>query len=285
MCRFFAYVGEQTLPFNIMYRSTHSLIAQSKSSKKRESPVNGDGFGLGWYPVHADPQPGTYVATTPAWSDRNLLNLCSKISTPCFFAHVRDASPSMPISLANCHPFQFGNFLWMHNGYIDQFDRIKRELINQLSDKAFLQIRGNTDSEYAFAVFLDQIKFNNDATLSEIESALIATINLICRALSLKGVETSAYMNFMVSSGSNLVSTRFTAHINHQPPSLFYTGASVGLNQQGELVLYQTETTQSIIIASEPITNDKNLWHKINRNYLVSVDQQRDIKTRPIVLQ
>lgn len=176
MCRFLTYSGPLTLMRPLIFSTENSLVEQSKYSKKRVRPVNGDGFGVGWYPDFDDPEPGTFLSIEPAWSNLNLAHISSKIRTQNFFAHVRDASVGMPVSEANCHPFQYGCFLWMHNGRLDQFTRFKRLLINQLSDKAYAMINGTTDSEHAFALFLDEISFDDTADAVEMERAMIATI-------------------------------------------------------------------------------------------------------------
>ena len=31
---------------------------------------------------------------------------------------VRAAMPGMPVSEQNCHPFQWGRYMWMHNGMV-----------------------------------------------------------------------------------------------------------------------------------------------------------------------
>ena len=46
--------------------------------------------------------------------------------SPVIFAHVRAAYPGMPVSEQNCHPFQFGRYLWMHNGVVGGFNCIRR---------------------------------------------------------------------------------------------------------------------------------------------------------------
>jgi glutamine amidotransferase len=264
--------------YDAMFNAENSLVEQSKSAKKRRQPVNGDGFGIGWYPAHDDPEPGTYVATTPAWSDRNLRNLCRKINTPLFFAHVRDASHGMPVSSTNCHPFQTENFLWMHNGYINEFFTIKRQLIDLLSDRAFSQIHGNTDSEFTFALFLDEIGFNHQASTAEIELAVISTINKITQLQQHNNITSNASMNFIVSNGRGIVSTRYATDKLTQPPSLFYSESKMSLDKNGVLTLRKEGETASIIIASEPITDDRTSWNKINRNQIISVNSKLEIK-------
>lgn len=46
----------------------------------------------------------------------------------------------------------------MHNGQISQFPKIKRRLLEALPDPLFLLPQGQTDSEYAFALYLSHLK-------------------------------------------------------------------------------------------------------------------------------
>lgn len=113
--------------------------------------LNADGFGIGWYaePMYQaklqvdevlSPQtkrrkrtdsvgaavviernrqyetPCVFTSVTPAWNNRNLFQLADKVRSPLFFAHVRAASSGSPTTEANCHPFTFDKFLFMHNG-------------------------------------------------------------------------------------------------------------------------------------------------------------------------
>ena len=38
----------------------HSIVAQSLRSPLGAEPVNGDGFGVGWYPSSGDGPPGVF---------------------------------------------------------------------------------------------------------------------------------------------------------------------------------------------------------------------------------
>jgi hypothetical protein len=84
--------------------------------------TNGDGFGVGWY---GDGEtPWLYRSTHPAWNDRNLRELAAGISSRLFFAHIR-ASTGTAIQETNTHPFRHGRWLWMHNGLIRGFHRLR----------------------------------------------------------------------------------------------------------------------------------------------------------------
>lgn len=281
MCRFLAYfslnadnvntthgckVGPGTTMQELIFNTSNSLVEQSKHAKMRYEPTNGDGFGVGWYPMHDDNEPGTFVSIEPAWNNRNLLQLASKVNTCQFFAHIRDASLGMPVSQANCHPFQNGRYLWMHNGHLHQFELIRRALLNSLSDRAFEYVDGNTDSEHAFALFLDHISFNPDPTVLEIETAMINTLQEIIHLRQHANLETDADMNFAVSNGDTAVFTRFTFNIEQEPPSLYYL-----------------ETDKEIIIASEPLTEDSH-WIMVERNHMLTVQSSGSLEIKAISL-
>ena len=155
MCRFLCYTGSPMMLADLLYRPGHSLILQSYKSRERREPLNGDGFGVGWYQPQISQTPCVFTSLTPAWSNRNLQRLSEHVKSPCFFAHVRAASPGMQVAEANCHPFQFGRYLWMHNGGVEGFNRIKRRVQQSLPDHLFHAIQGTTDSEHAFAIFLN----------------------------------------------------------------------------------------------------------------------------------
>jgi predicted glutamine amidotransferase len=67
----------------------------------------------------------------------NLKRFATKIRSPLIFAHVRAAYPGMLVSEANCHPFQFGRFLWMHNGGIGKYTSVARTLRESLRDELY----------------------------------------------------------------------------------------------------------------------------------------------------
>ncbi len=254
MCRFIAYSGDTTFMNHLVFNASNSLVHQSKNAKMRVNPLNGDGFGIGWYPTHDDTIPGTFVSIEPAWSNRNLGQIAAKVPTHHYFAHVRDASVGMPVSQSNCHPFQYGRYLWMHNGRLDQFSKFRRLIINDLSDQAFDFIKGNTDSECAFALFLDELNFAENATLEQLKTAMRTTICRINEYRASVDATTNAFINFAVTNGHESVFTRYSTRAEVRPASLFY---------------YQDDS--HVIVSSEPLETNKVNWHKVERSTLLSI--------------
>ena len=280
MCRFICYLGKTIIPHDLVFNTEHSLINQSKNAKKRADPVNGDGFGLGWYPIFDDPEPGVFKSIEPAWNNRNLYYVSSKLQTRLFFAHIRDASPEIPVTQTNCHPFNYGPFLWMHNGWLQEFAKIKRLFLQSLTDRAFLTIQGNTDSEYAFALFLDEIDFNYQASETEIENALLAVIDKIYWMRIKASLQSNAQMNFAVSNGKSIFVSRFSTILNQQPASLFYFEGKMTCCEGG----FKFQKDQSgadgniIVVASEPLSSQSDCWQRVERNHYLKIDNENSVK-------
>ena len=112
---------------------------------------NADGFGLGWYGDRD--VPGLYRSIAPAWADRNLRELAGQIEAPLFLAHVR-AATGTPVEQTNCHPFRHGRWLFVHNGFIDDHLRLRRELLLAVDPGVFGGIEGTTDSKLMFHLAL-----------------------------------------------------------------------------------------------------------------------------------
>ena len=151
MCRWIAYRGETTSFEPYVTEPEHSLIAQSIRALESTAGTNGDGFGLGWYGEH--PEPGLYRETRPAWSDENLRYLCRHLRSHLFFAHVR-AATGTAVTRQNCHPFACGRWMFMHNGFVGSWNRLRRK-VEQLIPDAFYPSRiGTTNSEAVFLAMM-----------------------------------------------------------------------------------------------------------------------------------
>ena len=151
MCRWLAYYGNPIRPETLLHDAEHSLVEQSRRDRLAGGFPNADGFGLGWY-GNRD-VPGLYRSIAPAWADRNLRELAGQIESPLFLAHVR-AATGTPVEQTNCHPFRHGRWLFVHNGFIDEYLSLRRELLLAVDPGVFAGIEGTTDSELMFHLAL-----------------------------------------------------------------------------------------------------------------------------------
>ncbi|MFE6965003.1 MULTISPECIES: class II glutamine amidotransferase [unclassified Agromyces] len=155
MCRWLAYSGEPIQLSKLILDTQNSLVAQSLNSPLGAETVNGDGFGVGWYPKDAEigTAPTFFHSIEPAWHDENLREITHAIESPLFFAHVR-AAAGPPIQQTNCHPFRHDNWLFMHNGSLAGMSLVRRDLALAVAPEFYPLIRGTTDSEVLFYLAL-----------------------------------------------------------------------------------------------------------------------------------
>lgn len=283
MCRLLAYKGVPIIMDQLIFAPKNSLINQSFDAKEIEEPLNGDGFGIGWYVPEIDPVPAVFVSIFPAWSNRNLKAIAPKIKSQCLFAHVRAASFG-DISEANCHPFQRGRFLMMHNGSIEGFDQIKRKIRARLSDATYGWVRGQTDSEHFFGLFLDRMQAHGDNWgVTQIADALQDAINQI-EALKREGnIEGTTWLNTVVTDGRHMVATRFASKVGEEPLTLYYSEGSRYVCEDGVCHMVAADPKEhAVLIVSEKLTATKADWRKIPANHMILVDSNDRVSFRPI---
>lgn len=282
MCRFLAYRGKPVLMDELLYQPKNSLIRQSVAAHESEEPLNGDGFGVGWYAPDLGTEPGLFVSVRPAWNDRNLRYLAQKIQSNCIFAHVRAASLG-EVSEANCHPFHFNNYLFMHNGGIEGFHHVKRYLRRLLSDEIYDWIRGQTDSEHLFALFLERMKARPGArSADDMAEALEEAVRTIHDVKKRHKVLEDDFINVAISDGRRIVALRYVSNPREKASTLYYAHGAKYECQDGIAKMTPAQAhEQAVLIVSEKLTSDKRQWQEIPQNHLLIVDDDLNVRTRP----
>jgi glutamine amidotransferase len=263
MCRFTLYMGEPIRLASLLVEPEHSLIRQSTHSREREEPLNGDGFGVGWYAPDSRLEPAVFRSITPAWNNRNLVNLARVVSSGCILAHVRAATQSSGVNEANCHPFRFGSHLFMHNGDVGNFRKVRRQLMSSVRDEAFDNVYGSTDSEHVFALVIDEMLrapswIDESARMAmALQSAIVRVVD----AVEKSGDGEPSYLNCAFSDGRNAVVSRFSNDPNETPESLYYYSGAIYPSLDGHVA-------RSVIVSSERLTEDP-AWREIPPNHMV----------------
>lgn len=261
---------------DLLYRPGHSLILQSYQSQERREPLNGDGFGVGWYQPTISQTPCVFTSLTPAWSNRNLQRLAEHVMSPCFFAHVRAASPGMQVAESNCHPFQFGRYLWMHNGGIKDFTYIKRQVQQSLPDHLFHAIQGTTDSEHAFAVFLNLLGDTEQiVSAKDLGQLLVRTIERLEQWTLDAEIVGPSYYNFAVTDGLSMAVIRYVSDQRLEPTSLYFS-AGIRISQTMQ---------RAVIIASERLTEQKGDWVRVAPNHVLTITANLEIEVELVSVQ
>jgi glutamine amidotransferase len=282
MCRLMMYMGTPIVIDKLLYQPKNSLVNQSVNAKELEEPLNGDGFGIGWYVPEVNNEPVNFVSVHPAWSNRNLRNLAPKIRTECFIAHVRAASVG-EVSESNCHPFQYKNILMAHNGGVENFSRIKRKLREPLTDEFYNWIKGQTDSEHIFAYLLNQLFKNHKTVTPEaVMDSFEITFRDLKKMMADTGIKEEGYLNMVFTNGLFIVGTRFVTDPSQEPLTLYHSEGSRYVVEDGVTHMMAPEDDDhAVLVVSEKLSDDKN-WTLIPANHFVVVESTGNVRIKAI---
>ncbi|WP_231989732.1 class II glutamine amidotransferase [Mycobacterium sp. 852002-51057_SCH5723018] len=230
---------------------------------------NGDGTGLGWYEHRAEP--ALFRSITPAWGDDNLLELATEIRTPLFLAHVR-AGTGTPVQQSNCHPFRYRNWLFVHNGYIGGYHKLRRDLLLAVHPDLFGNIAGSTDSELMFHLALT-FGLTDDpiAGIARMAGYIEAV------AAAAKVAEPALQMTVGLSDGVRLYAARYasgpqanTLYVSEDPESVRM------LYPDNEKFEHFGDDAR--VVVSEPLTRLPGMWRELAAGTALIIDQ--DIEER-----
>ncbi|KAF2260152.1 N-terminal nucleophile aminohydrolase [Lojkania enalia] len=319
MCRFMVYKGkEEILLSELILDPTHSILTQSFDSRlrlDRRRPHNGDGFGIGYYTSpNLGPEPCVFTSTIPAWNCINLSRLASKTTSSLIFAHVR-ATTEGNLSDQNCHPFVYKSLMFMHNGGIGCFKQIKRRLALGLNEQWFTLVQGSTDSEWAFALFLDCLDkagHHPDSELGKggfghtvLRKAILKTIerinDFIKEVVGKDGVgseDSRSLLNFAVTDGVNVICSRYVSSRTDEAASLFFSSGtswkqhrqnqktglatSIEPGQKDYVMERRDKGSDIVLVASEPLTFERDNWVTVPTNSTITIYKQT-VMIHPII--
>ncbi|ORY82065.1 nucleophile aminohydrolase [Protomyces lactucae-debilis] len=291
MCRLLIYKGESPILLaDILTRPTHSIINQAFDSRLRidtRRPINGDGFGVGWYSHRQDvgktgPGPCIFTSINPAWNNQNLRRLSEKTLSSLIFGHVR-ASTAGVLAEVNCHPFSYGTLLWMHNGGIGEYPKVKRRLHALLREEYFLYMQGSTDSECAFALFLNCLHDlglppdqHTQFEATQLRQAMLNTIAIINRLTKEAGCVEPSLLNFAVTDGRDVVCTRYISSRTDEAASLFFSSGTSfhAYTQSDGSIGYRMNRGKGqsiVLISSEPLTFQRADWVTVPTNSILTI--------------
>ena len=252
MCRWIAYSGETIALEHYVTEPARSLISQSIQALESTASTNGDGFGLGWYGDH--PEPGLYREIRPAWSDENLRYLCRHLRSHLFFAHVR-AATGTAITRQNCHPFACSGWLFMHNGFVGSWSRLRRAVETLIPDELYPARLGTTDSEAVFLAILG-------AKMSSPVDATRAVISKISKMVSNTAHKDPFRFTAALSNGRDLYAFRYAVndHAN---------------------TLYFRRSGDEVLAVSEPLDHNQRDWITVPENHVLVAKRGQSVDVVP----
>ena len=283
MCRLFGFRTAAESSVN------HSLV-EAENALAKQSEFHQDGWGIAYY---IGGYPHLIRSEKQALKDRLFGDVGLVVSTQTFVAHIRQATLEEPHVL-NCHPFQFGRWIFAHNGEIAGFslEEVKERVLANVDPHYRRHIMGQTDSEAIFHIFLSRLAARHvdiqseDVVADDAVGALGETVALVREAAPDTytdpdtGAEHVTRLNLMVTNGTLLVGLRFRR-------DLFYstyktrcpdrdTCESFDERQCEQEVLFGQ--VKHLIVTSEPVCTEVNVWHELTDGECVYVDRDMFIR-------
>lgn len=273
MCRLFGF--RSVIPSQ-MHRS---LIA-AENALVRQSDKHPDGWGVAYY-VEGAP----HVTRSPAHalSDALFHRVSGVVSSETVLAHVRKATQGAHTVL-NCHPFQYGRWVFAHNGDVPRFSELHRErLLAEVSPKLRRFVLGETDSETIFFMLLTRLlaarPLSQPRGAGELMDALAETLADVDR-LAPQDAATPNLLTIIVTDGVTMA-----AHQGGK--ELFFstykrrcadrdTCASLAPHCEAETT---TGQINHLVLSSE-ILHGENVWTPLTKGEMVGVDWRMRIERR-----
>ena len=171
--------------------------------------------------------------------------------------------------------------MWMHNGGIGGWKYVKRRLADSIGDRWFESVKGGTDSEWAFALFLDELEslgVDPDIPPAEngfghalLRTAMLATIRRIndfIKAIpddKITEIDTRSLLNFAITDGSSVVCTRYVGSKTDEAASLYFSsGTSWKQEADGVFKMERRDKGADIVlVASEPLTFERGMFDSL----------------------
>jgi predicted glutamine amidotransferase len=269
MCRLFGF--RSVIPSQV-----HRSLLAAENALGVQSNEHPDGWGVAFY---VDGAPHVTRSPTTALGDALFTRLSGVVSSETVLAHVRKATQGTR-TVFNCHPFQYGRWVFAHNGDIPNFEGKREKLVAQVAPRFRRFILGDTDSEVLFFLFLSALEaFGPLAENNDLESISCALKEAVNRTRELSDTDgTRALLTVVATNGECLVAAQGGKELYF---STYKTrcsdrGTCASLSSACEAPT-TTGRVNHFIVSSEPLQGE-NVWEPLAAGDVIGVDARMNVR-------
>lgn len=309
MCRVLAYVGPEIPVESLLLAPENSLINQTLDPEGHpQLQLAGWGFGV-WSEHLLEPEaPLLYRRRLPAFFDDNAGGLIPSLRASTLLAHVRAADYNAKTVLAdeNCHPFSFQGTRWIlaQNGDLPHWQILQRELLGHCKDTYLQQMRGSTDTEFLYVLLLSLLEGDGD---HDVQRAFEQLLKLVVAAMKKLDLVELTKLKMALVAPHRIIGVNFGS--GHQgethpagdwrqlresgpgtddyalsmllEPMYLLTGRNFeDYEDSYDVDVCPVEEATSVILASEPLTDDVRDWSHLEFGEIVFVERKGTTITR-----
>jgi glutamine amidotransferase len=243
-----------------------------------------DGWGVAYY---IEKTPHLIKSTDCAMDDQLFHKVSGVVSSDTVLAHIRNATQGSH-SILNSHPFQYGQWVFAHNGNIKNFQEVKPKLLKLIDKDLKRFILGTTDSEIIFFIILTHLKkihnlsnpiIEKKKLITSVQKALDEIINITGKATHRNDpTPTENYFSFILTSGpimvafnggQDLFSCTYKSSCPEKSTCKFYDSSCENPPADNMKVNH-------LIFSSEKISGP-NIWNVLKPGELVGVDENMNL--------
>ena len=270
MCRLFGFRS-------VISSQVHHSLVRAENALMLQSEEHPDGWGVAYYECGT---PHVVKSAATAVHDQLFQRVSGIVSSETVIAHLRKATVGQS-SIINSHPFQYGPWVFSHNGNIKNFDQHRDAIRALISERLRRFILGDTDSEvmfYLILTHLSKIKSlgSNRMSVEEVVTAVRSAVEEICKIVgpySLVDDEDpkETFLTFLLTNGNVMLG--FQGGKN-----LYYSTHKERCSERESCSSFNPDCerpTQSgyvshLLFASEPLSGE-NVWLPLEPGKMVGV--------------
>lgn len=260
----------------------HRSLLDADNALCVQSERHPDGWGVAYY---IDGAPHVTKSASSALNDHLFRRVSGIVSSETVIAHVRKATVGA-CSVLNSHPFQYGRWVFAHNGEIPAFEEVRERLLLEIAPTLRRFILGETDSEVIFFLFLTQLaKYGPLSSKLGVEEAAAGLRDAVARIRELcdhrAGVP-PAQLTLLTTDGTTLVATRGGRQLHWSTYKTRCADRELCPSFAPECEAPSaTGFVNHLILSSEPLGGE-NIWLEVPEGHVVGVDWRMRVFNEPL---
>lgn len=267
MCRLFGFRS-------VILSQVHRSLVAADNALGRQSNDHPDGWGVAYY---VDGAPHITRSPTTAVSDQLFHRVSGVVSSETVLAHVRKATVG-DLSVLNCHPFQYGRWVFAHNGEIRDFERHRERVRAEVAPRLRRFILGETDSEVVFFLFLSYLSgfgpLSGRIGIEHVMEALRLTIQEVRTLCDGDDDDSRALLTMIVTDGTLMAGVRSGKQLYWSTHKNRCADRDVCPNLADECEQpTRTGFVNHLVLSSEPL-HGENVWNELEPDEIVGVDRK-----------
>lgn len=207
MARLFGLLGNRSdLAGHVFALEADALRVRREAPASRPSPQVGPlGWGIGFW------QGGEVLMRRRPIDERDVIDVASiaaDVKADAVVGHVRSATVGA-LRSENTHPFRYRRWLFAQTGTVSAFEQVRDRMLASVPDFLRSGIRGDTDAEILFHVFLsflhDAGRLNDDVVGEDIVRDALRSTLAVVDGMSAEVGAGPAEVNVLVGNGDAMV--------------------------------------------------------------------------------